>query len=200
MRAASILAAAAAFMSSLVSADWYLYEGWVIVAVDGSTDERFQIFAGPPSCDDVFNGLVYTPSDDVSGDKEGIRCDGCSPYGEDINPTVVEINEDFGHYTWYADRGGDMVDLDGNVVGNCVVDTSDTVLLMRYLFGISLQGRLGLTCATFSGFSNANGHVMSASLPLCAESLLPISAPAPETPFSSSPLFLSKLGVGALGS
>lgn len=27
-----------------------------------------------------------------------------------------------GSLAWYADRGGDMVDLGGNVVGNCVVN------------------------------------------------------------------------------
>lgn len=47
---------------------------------------------------------------------------------------------------FYADRGGDMVDLDGNLVGNCVVDGSDGYTCTDGMAGYS--GRSQLRCTT----------------------------------------------------
>ena len=99
MRASSLFAATAALMSPFAAADWYLYESTTILAADGTDSTQFQFFSGPPSCSDVLKGDMFDPSDDVSGKKQGIRCKGCSAWGDSINPTEVEINENTGHFS-----------------------------------------------------------------------------------------------------
>ncbi|KAJ4287272.1 hypothetical protein N0V90_012670 [Kalmusia sp. IMI 367209] len=126
MRAFSILAASVALLSPAL-ADFYVYNGFTISSVDSAYLEHFYFWTGPPDCNAVTGAVPLTPSDDVSGDKEGVRCEGCSASDPDsADPTELEFNEDFGHYTWYANRDGALVDVDGNVVGNCHVDKSDS--------------------------------------------------------------------------
>ncbi|KAJ4293426.1 hypothetical protein N0V90_008709 [Kalmusia sp. IMI 367209] len=132
MHAFSILAATAALMTPAL-ADFYLYASQIHLNIEPTDTDGFLFLAGPPSCDDVFNAVQRTGSDDVSGDKHGVRCNDCgSATGtiddpDSVSPTLVEWNdEDYGHYTYYADRDGAIVDLDGNVVGHCHTDTSDS--------------------------------------------------------------------------
>ncbi|OAK94851.1 hypothetical protein IQ06DRAFT_363118 [Phaeosphaeriaceae sp. SRC1lsM3a] len=149
MHASTVLAALAAIVSPAL-ADFYLYAGTQSSTIDGTTLDSFVPFTGPPDCNDVFNGPILTPSSDVSGNKRGVRCKGCSSaYGSEdmVKVTELEMNHaDYGHWTFYADRGGDMVDLDGNLVGNCVVDGSDGYTCTDGMAGYS--GRSQLRCTT----------------------------------------------------
>ncbi|KAL2024989.1 hypothetical protein VTK56DRAFT_3688 [Thermocarpiscus australiensis] len=84
------------------------------------------IFDTDPDCGTVWSSPVYYPSDDVSGDKTGVRCEGtgCQMYQDPVSIDVVEMhfsNNPLYHWTIYKDRNYDMIGLDGNVYGNCIL-------------------------------------------------------------------------------
>ncbi|KFY34720.1 hypothetical protein V494_06529, partial [Pseudogymnoascus sp. VKM F-4513 (FW-928)] len=76
-------------------------------------------------CSDLEHTISQISSEDLSGGREGVRCEGCGIPGLEKEPTVLEWNNEMGHFTWYKERDGNFVDLDGEVKGNCVVDLSD---------------------------------------------------------------------------
>ncbi|KAJ4301746.1 hypothetical protein N0V90_003839 [Kalmusia sp. IMI 367209] len=86
--------------------------------------DEYMIFEAEPSCDDVENGVNWNESDDVSGDKQGVRVKG------DIDPNdpgkIEELEMNFHdsdpiyHWTIYKDRNYDLTGLDGNTYGNCI--------------------------------------------------------------------------------
>lgn len=153
MRATSVLAASVGLLAHLAAADFYMYYAMDQTAVvcDPACDisNEFFSFAATPDCTDAGNALILDPAADVSGDSgRGVRCVGCDLTATSA-PTEMEIHTDnawVSKYTptpqrprgklkdqdadlwmlaWYADRGGDLVDVNAIVVGNCVVDTSD---------------------------------------------------------------------------
>ncbi|KAL1610004.1 hypothetical protein SLS60_001669 [Paraconiothyrium brasiliense] len=100
MRAGPIVSVVTALLSGTTLADFYIYEGWSTYSTGLDPTTEFYFFPGPPDCDDVNTGYTpYSPSDDVSGDKTGVRCDGCNAYGDSIAPTELEFNTDLGHYS-----------------------------------------------------------------------------------------------------
>ncbi|KAM0812491.1 hypothetical protein AB5N19_12482 [Seiridium cardinale] len=133
-------------------ADFYIYADVQNIPDDsgmGVRQDGFKFFNSPPSCEDVTNAMFQNEADDVSGNRSGVRCDECgfgdSAEGESA-PTEIEWNTDMGHYTWYAARDNHMVDLDGNVVGTCNVDDSDSYICGEPPIGTRDQGRSQIFC------------------------------------------------------
>ncbi|KAG9186376.1 hypothetical protein G6011_02932 [Alternaria panax] len=128
MRTFSILAATAA-ITLPVMADFYIYSVQESITVDGSVLNGYSFFAGPPSCADVGSDW-YPSASDLSGkNASGVRCKGCSlaiEGGDSVAVTELEFKTKWGHYTYYEDRDGALVDIDDVVVGNCHTDASDT--------------------------------------------------------------------------
>ncbi|KAF5011316.1 hypothetical protein FDECE_2566 [Fusarium decemcellulare] len=86
--------------------------------------EEYHIYDRDPDCHDFNNALAFQGEEDLSHDGDvGIRCEGC---GTDTSePTEMEIRTDHGHWTWYANRNGAIVEAGTNkVVGKCVLDDS----------------------------------------------------------------------------
>ncbi|ORY55246.1 uncharacterized protein BCR38DRAFT_414973 [Pseudomassariella vexata] len=124
---------ATAALLPLAKADFYIYAVGIFGNVDPESPTAnilngYGFFNGPPSCDDVINHYIWQiSSEDLSGGRSGVRCEGCSlGYGGDVEPTELEWNNEMGHFTWYLNRNGDFVDTDDVVKGNCVVDGSDS--------------------------------------------------------------------------
>ncbi|KAF2015578.1 hypothetical protein BU24DRAFT_180719 [Aaosphaeria arxii CBS 175.79] len=108
MRAFSILAATAAIVTPAL-ADFYLYASQIHFNQEGTDTDGFLFLAGPPSCEDVYNAVQRTESDDVSGNKHGVRCEDCGSAAgtiddpDSVSPTVVEWNDDdYGHYSEFT--------------------------------------------------------------------------------------------------
>ncbi|KAI1870617.1 uncharacterized protein JN550_005160 [Neoarthrinium moseri] len=102
-----------------------------------------------PTCDEAKDVEVYGSSDDVSGNKRGVRVN--FSHADPYAPTLIEFNTYFGHYTIYGDRHYDMVDLDGHVVGRCHPDTSQT-------FKCDRPGQLGYQVGYSMIFCSSDIH------------------------------------------
>ena len=108
----------------------------------------WSFFRGSPNCDDVMNTPRYDERDDVSGDKQGVACDGGGCFGTPEDVDRLEFNTDFGHYTIYKDRNNDLFDLGNNNVGHCTVDTSDDYECVSGPFPSPLSGKRWYFCQT----------------------------------------------------
>ncbi|KAF4982819.1 hypothetical protein FZEAL_1611 [Fusarium zealandicum] len=110
-----------AAFASLAAADFWIYSEQDFTS--DITSEHFKFYNSKPDCSDVTTGsIAQQRKDDVSGGKNGVRCEGCL----DGDLRVIEFNNDMGHFTIYKDRNWEMVDLDDKVVGNCEPDDSHT--------------------------------------------------------------------------
>ncbi|KAJ4362888.1 hypothetical protein N0V83_010005 [Neocucurbitaria cava] len=146
MRTASILALATGLIAPAV-ADFYVYASVQYITADASNTNDFTFFAGPPSCDDVYNSIGLSPTDDASGG--GVRCKGCSTAeNNDVKVTELEFKaNDYGHYTWYAERdGAPLVDVNDAVVGTCNIDNSDNYNCFDGL--ATYKGQSQIFCST----------------------------------------------------
>lgn len=62
---------------SLTSANFLIYGRFERPGESGTAAIAF--FGHPPSCDDICNGKsMYYPKEDVSGNRDGVRCEGCN--------------------------------------------------------------------------------------------------------------------------
>ncbi|KAK4096695.1 hypothetical protein N658DRAFT_489752 [Parathielavia hyrcaniae] len=114
--------------NTAVKANFDLYSGWVNI-IGGSGQhhysEHWTVFGSEPNCDQAWGAKTYGDTDDVSGDKTGVRCrtNGCHGQTNPHNIEVLEMhfsNNPLYHWTIYNDRGNyDMIGLDGRVYGNC---------------------------------------------------------------------------------
>lgn len=109
-------------LTSSALADFYVYYAYT-QGLTGGTDGSWSLFSSPPDCNDLGDAPVFTDEDDVSSGR-GIRCDGgCSGVSDD---DIDELEMKWGdmHWTYYRNRGGNLVDTDDNTVGNCEMDRS----------------------------------------------------------------------------
>ncbi|KAK3369597.1 hypothetical protein B0T24DRAFT_596320 [Lasiosphaeria ovina] len=116
--------AIATHLAAPALADFFIYQG-LESYIDVGAFNTYSFFRGPPDCNDVNNAPRYDESDDVSGDKQGVACDGRGCW--QANPDDIdrlEFNTRFGHFTMYKDRGRDIFDIWGGNVGHCDPDTS----------------------------------------------------------------------------
>ncbi|KAK3386691.1 hypothetical protein B0H63DRAFT_447608 [Podospora didyma] len=128
---ASKLTVAIIFLSygSAVLADFDLYGGFINYA-DGTQARSFyadmwQIFDHDPDCNDISNFRWFFDTDDVSGNKIGVRCEGdnCSGNGDPNKIDVVEMhfaNDPLFHFTIYKNRNHyEMIGTDNRGYGQC---------------------------------------------------------------------------------
>ncbi|SMR56430.1 unnamed protein product [Zymoseptoria tritici ST99CH_3D1] len=114
---ASSTAVLALGMFGFATADFYIYAQTSYGLQDGggaaTRADGFKFYNGPPSCDDVNSSIYRHAVDDAS--YSGVRCKGCVNAGGSANPkasrapTLLEWNNEMGHFTWYADRNGNFV-------------------------------------------------------------------------------------------
>jgi len=82
-----------AAVSTLVAADFVIYDAAQSTAETAPVSGA-SFFASAPSCDDVYNTSLFSYTKDVSGDKLGVVCEGCT--GEASAPeydiTSFEVN------------------------------------------------------------------------------------------------------------
>ncbi|KAK0666416.1 hypothetical protein QBC41DRAFT_230614 [Cercophora samala] len=126
MKLQALCAVTLATLTRLASANFDIY-----MAEEKTTIPQvwpmWHIFDTDPTCGDFDNNPNYLGSDDVSGDKVGVRCDSSSdPYNCAVQSypadgiDVLEMNFSGAyHWTIYKDRNYDLIGLDGNVYGNC---------------------------------------------------------------------------------
>ncbi|TLD19042.1 hypothetical protein PspLS_09850 [Pyricularia sp. CBS 133598] len=153
--------AALATLVPVAIADFYIYK---VHANDifGENDEFWQIFDGPPSCDDQRGTTAWNNLSDVSGDKRGIRCeeDGCSFGSDPSDIDVLEMNfrgDPIYHWTIYKDRNYVMTGLDGSTFrGSCTPDDSDDFSCLNVLSGTD-AGYRKFHCETDLTASDING-------------------------------------------
>ncbi|KAH9905706.1 hypothetical protein F4778DRAFT_727226 [Xylariomycetidae sp. FL2044] len=111
------------------AADFWIYKDDVTTFTGLGTqfESAYAFLNHPPNqCSEVVDHVVpQHASSDVSGNKHGVRCQGC---GDDDHPDpkVIEFNNAIGHFTAYADRDWELVDTAGNQVGQCYKNTSMT--------------------------------------------------------------------------
>lgn len=100
MRTATLFAVTASLMGQAL-ADFWVYKQIQYFTADATNLGSFGIYTGPPDCNAVYNGQLYTIRDDVSGSKYGIRCKGCSTAEDaDVKTTELELNDEgFGHFS-----------------------------------------------------------------------------------------------------
>ncbi|KAF1974935.1 hypothetical protein BU23DRAFT_597921 [Bimuria novae-zelandiae CBS 107.79] len=104
----------------------------------------WSIFEAEPDCNNAWNAYTVQSGEDVSGGA-GVVCEGVKECYYDSDPSAVSrlemnFNNDDPtkyHFTIYKDRNLDMIGLDGNVYGNCIVFPGDdfdcrTDLAFRY--------------------------------------------------------------------
>ncbi|KAM5353504.1 hypothetical protein ACJ41O_000154 [Fusarium nematophilum] len=130
-------------LASLATADFWIYEEQDFTG--DITSEHFKFYNSLPDCAYVTGGsTAQSRKDDVSGDKSGVRCDGC--WGGDL--TLIEFNNNMGHFTIYKDRNWEMVDLNDNVVGNCEPNGDDTYTCPIAPTGQPAQGKSVIFCTS----------------------------------------------------
>ena len=100
----SVITAAATELIAPAAADFLIYASQIHMNTPDQFDLDVLLFLrGPPSCDDIFNAVQLTARDDVSGNKYGVRCDGCgTPVGVigEVDVQVLEFNDEtWGHYS-----------------------------------------------------------------------------------------------------
>jgi len=127
MKLQTFCAVALTTFTHLASANFDIYMADERTTIP-QTWPMWHIFDTDPTCADLENNPNYLGSDDVSGDKVGVRCDSSSdPYNCAVQGypadgiDVLEMNFAGSTYHWtiYKDRNYDMYGLDGNVYGNC---------------------------------------------------------------------------------
>ncbi|RYP31770.1 hypothetical protein DL767_005590 [Monosporascus sp. MG133] len=129
---------------SAVTANFDLYHG--VAGAQSYYDDVWQIFDTDPDCNQVYNTDYYLDSNDVSGNKIGVRCEdsngGCGGNVDPIGIDVVEMhfsNNPLYHFTIYKNRGNyDMIGLDGRVYGHCILFPANT-----YFCSIGIMTRSG---------------------------------------------------------
>ncbi|KAH8591702.1 hypothetical protein B0O99DRAFT_675138 [Bisporella sp. PMI_857] len=90
---------------------------------------RWQVFDAEASCAQSEATRMFTQLSDVSGGKLGVRCvtgrTSCgNPYAppEDIDQLEMNFRTNpVYHWTLYKNGGRNMIGLDGNTYGNCIV-------------------------------------------------------------------------------
>ncbi|RYP11347.1 hypothetical protein DL765_007810 [Monosporascus sp. GIB2] len=118
----------------------------------------WHIWDTDPNCDEVLgDNPNYLGSDDVSGDNVGVRCDAddlrdCvsqSAPAEAIRILEMNFNNDdpIYHWTIYQDRNYDMIGLDGNVYGNCILFPGNSYDCVNPLIG-GFSGTRKFRCLT----------------------------------------------------
>ncbi|KAI7276328.1 hypothetical protein KC345_g6808 [Hortaea werneckii] len=121
-------------LASITTADFSLYRVSRGGTGIGGNIEGWQVYANTPDtirCNNVRESLDWGEMPDVSGKKTGVRCKkengkcGRSEGGGEI--LQLELNEPrVGggryHFTYYKDRGGALVGLDGEDLGHCTPD------------------------------------------------------------------------------
>ncbi|OAG12332.1 uncharacterized protein CC84DRAFT_112811 [Paraphaeosphaeria sporulosa] len=124
MKYTSAVTIAVATLLHSVNANFDLYRvGLGGTGVSGN-GEGWQAYEAEANCDNKLD-WYWVDSEDVSGGKYGVRCegDGCgrSQDDDDKSLDVIEMNfnRDEHHWTYYKDRDGALVDLSDNQVGRC---------------------------------------------------------------------------------
>ncbi|KAI1847967.1 hypothetical protein JX265_001972 [Neoarthrinium moseri] len=115
-------------MVPLVKANFDLYETMQTVAFGGEALTGYKVFEAEPDCDQVRAGGFYQDETDVSGDNTGVRCEGDCAAADPAGITILEMhfnNNPLHHWTIYKDRNYDMIGLDGNTYGNCILFPGD---------------------------------------------------------------------------
>ncbi|KAK1830606.1 hypothetical protein QBC39DRAFT_383088, partial [Podospora conica] len=109
--------------------DFWIYGGTVTgpeYSIERWPEPLWAFFPiGQPACEDWGKGPMLYQNKDVSGDKQGVACDGDGCLEHNWDPFQIdrlEINANnngWGHYTWYKNRNNHLVDLQDRVVGTC---------------------------------------------------------------------------------
>ncbi|KAI6907045.1 hypothetical protein KC318_g4944 [Hortaea werneckii] len=143
-------------LTPIANADFSLYQvgkgGTGIVA----NIEGWQVYANTPNtigCDKVRASINLGQRPDVSGKKTGVRCKTpkgqCGRSGGDDNILELEFNRARAgggrhHFTYYKDRGGALVGLNGENLGHCTPDGGAQFFCSK---GISrVEGTRKLNC------------------------------------------------------
>ncbi|KAF4965996.1 hypothetical protein FSARC_6272 [Fusarium sarcochroum] len=115
-----------AAFSHVALADWYL---WAVETNLGTSPDfpstelldQFYIWDHQISRDDL-DVVMLGSSEDLSHDGDiGVRCIDCGTGVGPSDPSTVEIRTEKGHWTYYADRDGDLVDQGtSQSAGKCV--------------------------------------------------------------------------------
>ncbi|KAJ4350235.1 uncharacterized protein N0V89_008856 [Didymosphaeria variabile] len=123
-------------LAGLTAANFDLYQVDENNSWDGSgVSGQWMIFEAEPDCDQALgkrDSFRVLAQDDVS-DGSGVVCEPvnqCYYYGNpsEINRIEMNFNNDDPakfHWTIYKDRNFDMIGLDGNVYGTCIVFPGD---------------------------------------------------------------------------
>ncbi|ORY71289.1 uncharacterized protein BCR38DRAFT_519721 [Pseudomassariella vexata] len=113
---------AALLLLSGTAADFWMYTYISYSGGDPWWEGVMILGAAPPVCDEILYSNRLKHLKDVSGDKRGVRFAGSA-----LDPDIVEFNsERLGHYTIYKDRNYDMVDVDNQLKGKCVLNITST--------------------------------------------------------------------------
>ncbi|KAI7546241.1 hypothetical protein KC331_g5742 [Hortaea werneckii] len=143
-------------LTPIATADFSLYQvgkgGTGIVA----NIEGWQVYANTPNtigCDRVRESINLGQRPDVSGKKTGVRCKTakgqCGRSGGGGNILELEFNRARAgggrhHFTYYKDRGGALVGLNGEILGHCTPDGGAQFFCSK---GISrVEGTRKLNC------------------------------------------------------
>ncbi|KAF2445046.1 hypothetical protein P171DRAFT_485118 [Karstenula rhodostoma CBS 690.94] len=122
--------------AGLAAANFDLYQVDENNSWDGTgVFSQWMLFEAEPDCEQALghrDSFRVNASDDVSEDG-GVRCEPveqCYYYGNPSEISTLEMNFNSNdpakyHFTIYKDRNFDMVGLDGNVYGNCIVFPGD---------------------------------------------------------------------------
>ncbi|KAI1840405.1 hypothetical protein JX265_007206 [Neoarthrinium moseri] len=143
----NILLAAILALATVTLANFDLYVGSQSHFLEPVVFTVWQIFEAEPDCRQVWDTVYYEDSEDVSGTKAGVRCegDGCLGGADPVAITTLEMNfhgeDPIYHWTIYKDRNYDMIGLDGKVYGNCILFPGDDYECIDPVIGAYSGGR-----------------------------------------------------------
>jgi hypothetical protein len=90
----------------------------------GGSFGRWVPHAKEPTCNEAKNAKTWGDSDDVSGNKIGVRCKGkCGADGA-IDEMEMHFNKN-AHWTFYKRPSNNLVDKDGKKIGKCYTQTDE---------------------------------------------------------------------------
>ncbi|KAK1830605.1 hypothetical protein QBC39DRAFT_383087 [Podospora conica] len=115
------LVAASQFIAPALGHDGFFVYGGTSQTLAKHVYKVWGMYPSVPTCEMVDTLPGYFGENDVSK-RKGVVCDGDGCVQTHRDPTDiwrVEMNVDFGHYTWYRGPAQELVDLEGRVVGHC---------------------------------------------------------------------------------
>ncbi|KAK0648383.1 hypothetical protein B0T16DRAFT_388625 [Cercophora newfieldiana] len=131
-----------------------LADGFYVYTMYLLSQEMWGFFHNEPTCDLVNQSQdIYKTKPDVSW-KQGVSCDGEGCPFSKRNPEKIdrlEFHTRWGHYTYYKNREGKIVDTDDKVVGFCypsAMKDTDFDCPMSWENSEHMLGAISLWCST----------------------------------------------------